>query len=218
MIHRAQWVCLWPPGYSQLRVEEPYCNGLHVFLRHPNNESAKEWQNTVDYATTMLDRAEHPSSGFIFRTIGRPVIIAFGTRIKLFYFVHHRKEAPFPVNDTSPHQELAACCVEAEPIRRLVQLLPEIDIREPDHKAALENWISTFCADYTLLTEWNPFTGKRRVFDRNDMHGYAMDIYVDESYDGGDIDIEEDEDEEVEDEDEEVEDEDEGDNDQATTT
>lgn len=38
-ISGAQYRCLLPPGYRELGMHHYYCNGLQVFLRHPQDES-----------------------------------------------------------------------------------------------------------------------------------------------------------------------------------
>ncbi|EAU35663.1 predicted protein [Aspergillus terreus NIH2624] len=161
----AQWLGLLPPGYRQLRMNHLYCNGLHMFLRHPKNECPEEWEKTITHAISYLSHIEQTGDSFRHFVRGRPVIIAFGTKIKFYYYVHWCEGAPLSTTGSAYSVEIAARCVESEPRRRLVQLIPgegPVDIKEPESREEFENWIKIFRDP--SLTEWDPFTESQQPF------------------------------------------------------
>lgn len=116
---------------------------------------------TIEYAVHQLSHLEQwPDSVFIVR--GRPAIIAFGTRVKLFYYIYHREEAPVVPQNASPTSiQFAASCTDLEPKHRLVHLIPgsePIDLHHKDDRAKLEHWFKVFCDKEDLETEWDPIT------------------------------------------------------------
>ncbi|KAF7619024.1 hypothetical protein AFLA_000663 [Aspergillus flavus NRRL3357] len=149
--------------YRKLGMYHCFCNGLQAFLRHPQDESHEEWMKTIEYAVHQLSHLEQcPDSVFIVR--GRPAIIAFGTRVKLFYYIYHREKAPVVPQNASPASiQFAASCTDLEPKHRLVQLIPgsePIDLHHKDDRAKLEHWFKVFCDKEDLETEWDPITGE----------------------------------------------------------
>lgn len=142
-----------------------YCNGLHMFLRHPKNECPEEWEKTITHAISYLSHIEQTGDSFRHFVHGRPVIIAFGTKIKFYYYVHWCEGAPLSTTGSAYSVEIAARCVESEPRRRLVQLIPgegPVDIKEPESREEFENWIKIFRDP--SLTEWDPFTESQQPF------------------------------------------------------
>ncbi|KAB8218790.1 hypothetical protein BDV33DRAFT_192439 [Aspergillus novoparasiticus] len=162
-ISGAQYRCLLPPGYRKLGMYHCFCNGLQAFLRHPQDESHEEWMKTIKYAVHQLSHLEQcPDSVFIVR--GRSAIVAFGTRVKLFYYIYHREEAPVVPQNASPTSiQFAVSCTDPEPKHRLVQLIPgsePIDLYYKDDRAKLEHWLKVFCDKKDFETEWDPITGE----------------------------------------------------------
>ncbi|KAB8258225.1 hypothetical protein BDV32DRAFT_139757 [Aspergillus pseudonomiae] len=161
-INSAPYRCLLPPGYRELSMYSFSCNGLRAFLRHPQDERHEEWTKTIEYAVHQLNRTEQYPSVFLLR--GCPVVIAFGTRLKLFYYIHRREEAPgLPPNASPTSIQFAVSCTDPEPKHRLVQLIPEsepIDLQHRDGCEKFEQWVQVFCGKEDPETEWDPITGE----------------------------------------------------------
>ncbi|KAE8352822.1 hypothetical protein BDV28DRAFT_134461 [Aspergillus coremiiformis] len=161
----AQYRCLLPPRYRELEMSHFFCNGLQAFVRHPQDESPDEWMQTIEYAVQQLSRLEsYPRYSFL--VMGHPVIVAFGTRVKLFYYIYHGDDAPVvPPKASSINAQLAASYTDPDPKHRLVPLIPgsePIDVREGDGRVKLEEWFKIFCDKQDYKTEWDPITGEYR--------------------------------------------------------
>ncbi|KAE8318955.1 hypothetical protein BDV41DRAFT_571278 [Aspergillus transmontanensis] len=168
-ISGAPYRCLLPPGYRELGMNHYFCNGLQAILRHPQNESDEEWMKTIEYAVHRLSHLEqHPDTVLIVR--GRPVIVAFGARVKLFYYIYHREEAPVVPQNASPtSNQFAVSCTDPEPKHRLVQLIPggePIDLHHKDDRAKLNQWFKIFCDKEDRDKEWDPITGEYTTMAR----------------------------------------------------
>ncbi|KAJ0420129.1 hypothetical protein BJY00DRAFT_284778 [Aspergillus carlsbadensis] len=95
---------------------------------------------------------------------GCPVIVAFGRRLRLFYYIKKR-DRPSEVETSLPHcVEIAEKCTEEDPNRRLVELMPgdgPVSLDDSKSRGQFERWILSFCTPTREdLTEWNPFTAK----------------------------------------------------------
>ncbi|PLB55128.1 hypothetical protein P170DRAFT_33011 [Aspergillus steynii IBT 23096] len=165
MLNNAQWQCLLPPRYRQLRMDNLFCNGFQAFLRHPNDECPVEWERTINYAIAQLGLTERTRrrDGYI---KGRPVLVAFGTHARLFYYVYCRKETPTgPLNPGSYSARVAEACTNPDGRHRLVEMTPRdspLDIRDPNDRTKLENWLKIFSGDEGFGMEWDPITESRQ--------------------------------------------------------
>ncbi|OGM49050.1 hypothetical protein ABOM_002343 [Aspergillus bombycis] len=164
----ARYRCLLPLGYRELRMAHHDCNGLQAFLRHPQDESHEEWMKTIEYAVHRLSRKEQYPTVFLER--GCPAVIAFGTRVKLFYYVYHREEAPvLPPNASPANIQYAVSCTDPEPKHRLVQLIPgsePINLKHTNDLVKFEEWLRVFCNNKDIETEWDPITGEHITMTR----------------------------------------------------
>ncbi|GLA14709.1 hypothetical protein AnigIFM62618_001148 [Aspergillus niger] len=155
--------CLLPPRCRELIVDFTYCNGLYCFLRHVRDESPEEWDLTEKHALRQLQQRENSENlTFTVSARGRPVVVAFSTRTRLFYYVYRHEEAPALGADASSFShDIAARCTDPDPRRRLVPLLPggkTIDLKNKDDRDEFESWITIFCGNTGKSTEWDPFT------------------------------------------------------------
>lgn len=155
--------CLLPPRCRELIVDFTYCNGLYCFLRHVRDESPEEWDLTEKHALRQLQQRENSENlTFTVSARGRPVVVAFSTRTRLFYYVYRHEEAPALGADASSFsRDIAARCTDPDPRRRLVPLLPggkTIDLKKKDDRDEFESWITIFCGNTGKSTEWDPFT------------------------------------------------------------
>lgn len=118
---------------------------------------------TIEYAAHRLRHLEQdPDALIIVR--GRPVIVAFGTNVRLFYYIYHREEAPVVPQNASPASiQFAVSCTDPEPKHRLIQLIPgskPIDLHHKDDRTKLEQWFRVFCDKEDIETEWDAITGE----------------------------------------------------------
>ncbi|KAF9887803.1 hypothetical protein FE257_009609 [Aspergillus nanangensis] len=186
MIDSASWACLLPLRYRELRMKHLYCNGLRLYIRHPLDESPQEWDKTRAYATNQLNRLEIFGDYRDYDVRGHPIIIAFGTRVKFYYYVHHLEATPSLESTSSYSKEIAARCVETNPAPRLVQIIPgdePIDMKKPKDRDALEKWIAIF-RNRKFDHEWNPFTETQRAYSRRKQR----DVQT-EDHDGDDFEL-----------------------------
>ncbi|KAL2837900.1 hypothetical protein BJY01DRAFT_258208 [Aspergillus pseudoustus] len=163
-----QYACLLPHGYRMLKVEPFYCSGLHMFLRAGSVESEGEWAKTREHALRYLHRRERGDTEFRLETRGCPVIVAFLRRLRLFYYVHQRQSPP--VVDTSlPYcVEIAERCMEADPSRRFIELMPgdqPVNLDNEKQREQFEGWINSFYSPSVELVEWDPFTAKHKPLE-----------------------------------------------------
>lgn len=152
-------------------MDHLYCNGLQALVRHPNDESPAEWEQTINYAVTQLGRTESELHRHYDRYIrGRPIIVAFGTKVKFFYYVYQCDETPAVPPNPSPHSvRIAEACTKPEGRDRLVDLTPgdnPLDMRDPEAREKLEHWLLTFRGDEGFCTEWDPITETRHSIGR----------------------------------------------------
>ncbi|PYH99108.1 hypothetical protein BO71DRAFT_369848 [Aspergillus ellipticus CBS 707.79] len=164
-LRRPKFPCLLPPRLRELILDHFNCNGLHCFIRHRHDESAEEWDLTIEHAARELHTQEIWRLADNAQVRGRPVLVAFSTRIRFFYYVHHCVEAPPIATDARPHcVEIASRCTEPEPRRRLVPLIAGgeiVDLTNKESRDEFESWIIMFCGNKGMLTEYDPFTEKQ---------------------------------------------------------
>lgn len=91
------------------------------------------------------------------------VIMAFGTKVKLFYYAFYMEDPqsgpPSPNNSYS--SRIAACITDPDPAHRLVQITQgqePIDICDESAREVLEFWINAFKADWRKHMEYDPIT------------------------------------------------------------
>ncbi|KAH8428122.1 uncharacterized protein LDX57_005827 [Aspergillus melleus] len=198
MLNNAKWQCLLPPRYRQLRMDHLFCNGLQAFVRHPDDESPVEWEQTINYAVVQLGLTEF-SRRREQNVKGRPILVAFGTNARLFYYVYRRDETPaVPANPSSYSVRVAESCTNSDGRQRLVELYPgdsPLNIRDPEDRAKLEDWLMTFRGNEDFGTEWDPITESRKRVGCDDSKTTADQ----EESGGGDEDAQEGEGEEASD-------------------
>ncbi|PWY95056.1 hypothetical protein BO94DRAFT_530944 [Aspergillus sclerotioniger CBS 115572] len=151
LIRGASYSCLLPPKFRQLRMDY-YHNGLNCFIRHAHDESPQEWDVMMKYALHHLHSQKRPSKTDNAVSVpGHPMILAFSTRIRLFFYVYQCAEAPTLGADAHPYLvEAASQCTNPEPSRRLIPLIAggeTIDLKEKKWKDEFERWIKVFCGD-----------------------------------------------------------------------
>ncbi|GFF74544.1 hypothetical protein IFM61606_02331 [Aspergillus udagawae] len=165
MLRNRLYRCLLPPGYRELGMEPFQCSGFHAFFRHERDETPEEWERTLQYVVRQLSRLE-ARPRVRFRRWGHPVIVAFSTKVKLFYYVFHCDAKPAICwNANSYTVEIAAKCTDPDPRSRLVQLIAgeyPIDLRDDDGRMKFESWIISLCKNSSL--QYNPYTEQ---FERN---------------------------------------------------
>ncbi|RHZ68557.1 uncharacterized protein CDV56_109671 [Aspergillus thermomutatus] len=197
MLRNRLYRCLLPPGYRELGMEPFQCTGLHAFLRHERDETPEEWERTLQYVIRQLSSLETRGRVRLQRW-GHPVIVAFSTKVKLFYYVFHREGKPAICSNAKSYTvEIAAKCTDLDPGSRLVQLIAgedPIDLKDDDGRMKFESWIIFLCKNSSL--QYNPYTEQ---FEHLSTEGKTEDAENDEK---GDVADDEEDDEEDNGEDE----------------
>ncbi|KAE8151854.1 hypothetical protein BDV25DRAFT_152064 [Aspergillus avenaceus] len=164
-IQGASYECLLRPRYRELRLEPFYRNGFRGYLRHPKDEGAGEWLQLISYAVHRLGLEEKGNRDRYLQR-GLPVIVAFGTRLKFFYYIFHCKSAPaVPPNISSSGSRFAAACTDPEPQNRFLQLIPgedPLDLKDPTDRTRFEDLFRKICAQRSAREEWDPITEKNQ--------------------------------------------------------
>ncbi|RAL17443.1 uncharacterized protein BO97DRAFT_474443 [Aspergillus homomorphus CBS 101889] len=171
-LDKGRFRCLVPPRYREITMRNAKCSGLHCFLRHARDETDEEWELTLRYALRRLSVRETSRNGYAsdlidhnFLPRGRPVVIGFSTRVKLFYYVHHRRdESPAVYPDAGDlGTQAAERCTNPDPGQRLVPLIPDIiDLRDDASRAQFEGWFQRFCGAMGEKTEYDPFSNQQQ--------------------------------------------------------
>ncbi|GKZ18463.1 hypothetical protein AbraIFM66951_003341 [Aspergillus brasiliensis] len=166
-IRGPKFCCLLPPRYRELVMDFAFGSGFYCFLRHVRDESPEEWDLTMKHALRQLrQREESEKNTSTISPRGRPVVVAFTTRTRLFYYVYRREEpAALGADASSFSRDIAARCTDPDPSRRLVPLLPgdkTIDLKKSEERDEFESWIKIFCGNSGQSTEWDPFTEKQQ--------------------------------------------------------
>lgn len=153
--------CLLPIRYRELQQDYPGSEFVAI-VRSANDESPEEWKETERYGVRKFSRREERESPRS-RTRGCLVIMAFGTKVKLFYYIYYREEpysgSPSPNNSYS--SRIAACITDPDPAHRLVQITPgqePLDICDESARELLEFWIKAFNANWRKRVEYDPIT------------------------------------------------------------
>ncbi|RAH62197.1 F-box domain protein [Aspergillus piperis CBS 112811] len=157
--------CLLPPRYRELVMDN--CNGLYCVLRHVRDESPEEWDLTMKHTLRQLHQREKTEKwNYTVSIRGRPVVVAFTTSVRLFYYVHRCEEpAALGADASSLSRDIAARCTDPDPSRRLIPLLPggkTIDLKKSDERNEFESWMKIFCGNIGKSTEWDPFTEEQQ--------------------------------------------------------
>ncbi|PYI12452.1 hypothetical protein BO78DRAFT_301631 [Aspergillus sclerotiicarbonarius CBS 121057] len=163
LIRGAKFGCLLPPGFRQISME--YCrNGLYCFIRCARDESPGEWDVTTKYALRQLHQQKSETDRL--PVSGHPVIVAFSTRIRLFFYVYQCAEAPTLGTDAPQFLITAAAqCTDPEPSRRLIPLIAggeTIDLKEKNQRDVFEGYIKDFCTP-----KWGPVTEQQVAVNSN---------------------------------------------------
>lgn len=147
----ATFHCLLRPGYRELKLDGLlFKNGLRAFVRRPRDESPKEWEMSLDYAISALALVEATGDN----RCNPPdelrecfAIVAFGTRYKLFYYVHYgpNPSPPLePATNNSYSEQIAAKVTHPVSKNRLIQLIPgdePMDLRNSEGWDKLAHWL-----------------------------------------------------------------------------
>lgn len=172
--------CLLPPGYRELGIEPYLCSGFHAFFRHERDETPEEWERTLQYVSRQVFKLE-TRRRVRFQRCGHPVIVAFSTKVKLFYYVFNRERKPAICSNAKSYTvEIAAKCTDPDPRIRLVQLIAgedPIDLKDDDGRMKFESWIISFCENSDR--QYHPFTEQF-------LHETKMDGKEDNGEHGGD--------------------------------
>lgn len=151
--------CLLPPGFRKLGTEPYQCSGFQAFFRHERDETPEEWERTLQHVVRQLSKLE-TRRRVRFQSRGHPVIVAFSTKLKLFYYVFHRESEPAICSNAKSYTvEIAAKCTDRNPRSRLVQLIAgedPIDLKDDEGRMKFESWFISLCKNSRL--QYNPFT------------------------------------------------------------
>lgn len=152
--------CLHPIRYRLLRIRGT--GQLEAFMCSHRDESPEEWSKLERFAIYKLSEEENDKRlGWDMR--GRPVIVAFGTKVKLFYYTSYTENPPSvsPVSNNAYKSRIAASANDPNPANRLIPLISEgepFDICDMDARARLEHWIRVFNDGLPKLEEYDPIT------------------------------------------------------------
>ncbi|PWY80609.1 F-box domain protein [Aspergillus heteromorphus CBS 117.55] len=160
-LQRAKFPCLFPPRLRELNMEQFNCYGLHCYIRHVRDETPGEWDITMKHAVRQLHIHEMSSSADNARVRGRPVIVAFSTKLRFFFYVHHSMKIHILAQNARARcVEIASRCTEPEPERRLVPLIAQgetFDLADKELRNELEDWVTFFCGREGLISDCDPF-------------------------------------------------------------
>ena len=154
-IAAASYRCLLPPRYRQLKADFYYKNELQAIVRHASEETPEEWEKSQEYATRESARTEYHcilGRGRQEHSNGSFVVVAFGSRFKLFYYVYHNAnpESVSPATKNSYSKQIAAKITDPDPMNRLIQISPDEmqDLRQDEARAFLEHWLGLIRGSY----------------------------------------------------------------------
>ncbi|KAL5000528.1 hypothetical protein BDV10DRAFT_162237 [Aspergillus recurvatus] len=116
-----------------------------MFLRHKRDESPEEREKTVEYVVQKLQNKDEHASSLDPR--GRPVVVTFHRRVKIFYYVSkndgplHQVTAPFP-----QCVEIAERCTESDPRPWLADsvLGEPTSLDDKQSRKVFKDWIRLF--------------------------------------------------------------------------
>ena len=154
-ITAASYRCLLPPRYRQLKSDFYYKNEFQAVVRHASEETPEEWEKSQEYAVREAARTEYHcilGRGRQEHSNGSFVVVAFGSRFKLFYYVYHNAnpESVLPATNNSYSKQIAAKITDPDPMNRLVQISPDEvqDLRQDEARAFLEHWLGLIRGSY----------------------------------------------------------------------
>ncbi|OJJ40529.1 hypothetical protein ASPWEDRAFT_123520 [Aspergillus wentii DTO 134E9] len=146
----ASYRCLLPPRYRQLKIEPITCGEIQAWVRCSQDESPEEWEKVQRYAVESFSNREQLKQiqGMYRGLQGCLVIIAFGTNVKLFYYMHHKSTPPpVSVGPNAYNSQILASITDPDPMHRLIQLIPgdeSLDLLNSEAREKLESWIKVF--------------------------------------------------------------------------
>lgn len=154
-ITAASYRCLLPPRYRQLKSDFYYKNEFQAVVRHASEETPEEWEKSQEYAVREAARTEYHcilGRGRQEHSRGSFVVVAFGSRFKVFYYVYHNAnpESVLPATNNSYSKQIAAKITDPDPMNRLVQISPDEvqDLRQDEARAFLEHWLGLIRGSY----------------------------------------------------------------------
>lgn len=167
-IAAASYRCLLPPRYRQLKSDFYYKNEFQAVVRHASEETPEEWEKSQEYAIRESARTEYHcilGRGRQEHSRGCFVVVAFGSRFKLFYYVYHNAnpESVSPATDNSYSKQIAAKVTNPDPISRLILISPDeiLDLRQDEARAFLEHWLGLIRGSYfDKKVFYDPIVGK----------------------------------------------------------
>ena len=199
-IAAASYRCLLPPRYRQLKADFYYKNELQAIVRHASEETPEEWEKSQEYAIRESARTEYHcilGRGRQEHSNGSFVVVTFGSRFKLFYYVYHNAnpESVSPATNNSYSKQIAAKITDPDPMNRLIQISPEEiqDLRQNEARAFLEHWLWLIRGSYfdkkvfydTIIDKYVPVPASKKVVhkDKDDDQGKGEDVDGDEGED-----------------------------------
>lgn len=146
-------------------------------MRSVHDDKPKEWGKTLEYAVSRLTMAEvfmpYKTTNGKMRMRGCPLIVAFGTKAELFYFIYRsssddnndngegRQWQTSPQSLSLPTETFKVSPNHPDSMKRLVQLIPgdePFDVSNENARAELERWILLFRDGYHQRKEYDPLT------------------------------------------------------------
>ena len=199
-ITAASYRCLLPPRYRQLKSDFYYKNEFQAVVRHASEETPEEWEKSQEYAVREAARTEYHcilGRGRQEHSRGSFVVVAFGSRFKVFYYVYHNAnpESVLPATNNSYSKQIAAKITDPDPMNRLVQISPDEvqDLRQDEARAFLEHWLGLIRGSYfdkkvfydTIIDKYVPVPASKKVVhkDKDDDQGKDEDVDGDEGED-----------------------------------
>lgn len=142
----SKYNCLLPHRYRELLHDYPG-RDLLAIVRCSSDESPAELSETLKYAVHRLSFREEVARARGSETRGYLVIVAFGTKVKPFYYAFHEENQPSdsPAPDFY-NSEIPACVTDPDPVNRLLPALrgqiEPFDIKDEYPRKSLEHLVS----------------------------------------------------------------------------
>lgn len=193
-IAAASYRCLLPPRYRQLKADFYYKNELQAIVRHASEETPEEWEKSQEYAIRESARAEYHcilGRGRQEHSNGSFVVVAFGSRFKLFYYVYHNAnpESVLLATNNSYSKQIAAKITDPDPMNRLIQISPEEiqDLRQDEGRAFLEHWLGLIRGSYfdkkvfydPIIDKYVPVPASKKVVQKDEDDDQGKEENVD---------------------------------------
>ena len=184
-IAAASYRCLLPPRYRQLKSDFYYKNEFQAVVRHASEETPEEWEKSQEYAIRESARTEYHcilGRGRQEHSQGCFVVVAFGSRFKLFYYVYYNANpgSVSPATDNSYSKEIAARITDPDPMNRLIQISSDeiLDLREDEAREFLEHWLGLIRGSYfdkkvfydPIVDKYVPVPVPKKVASKDEDH------------------------------------------------